>query len=328
VWISDGDYRFTTRVVAPGPGRKVSLALNDSKVFADIEVPADKTGRFHLLHLGSMYLEAGYYDVQLIFETGDTNCDMIFIKKDARTDNVVLDTDIEYTLNHNDGMHISPIAGASGSTSILAKYGDPGDAIAYYYRADPGNGIVYNREQVMQWNKQPIYTYHNEYTQEAMDILVQELTEAKIDFMWAHGRGEPHTQNEIIDRAFKEGAGGMPCRGLKVLVEAINRSPYAKNNLKIAYFFDSAAAFTSAGMTQFYTGSLDYRNNDFRTFMWRFAVQKWYQTIPKDMLFTLPDPEGLGRTIVPMQWWTCGIGTKWGNRGIELTGGEGIVGFF
>ncbi|MDR2844319.1 MAG: DUF5010 domain-containing protein [Candidatus Symbiothrix sp.] len=328
IHIAEGDYRFTSRAIAPTTGKTLALALNDNVVFSGIEVPADKTGKFQLVHLGSKHLTAGYYDIKLIFETGDVNCDMIFIKKDARTNNTVLDTDIEYSLNHADGMHISPIAGASGGSSVLAKSGDPGDNIAYYFQADPGNGMRYTREQVMQWNKQPLYTFHLEYTQEAMDIMVQEFAESKVDFIWAHGRGEPDTQNEIIDRDFKDGAGGMPCRGLSILADAIKRNPYAKNNLKVAYFFDSAASFTSAGLTQFYNGSLDYRNDDFRNFMWEFAVKKWYQTIPHELLFTLTDTEGLGRTIVPMQWWTCGVGSKWGSRNIELTGAEGFPGFF
>ena len=326
--ITEGDYRFTIRAVAPETGKTVALNLNDETVFSAVEIPADPSGKFHLAHLGSIHLTTGYYDVKLVFETGGVNCDMIFIKKDTQKDNTVLESDIDYSLNHSDGMHVSPIAGASHSTSVLAKYGDPGDNIAYYFEANPGNGMVYSREQVMQWNKQPIYTYHHEYTEEAMDLLVQEMTESKVDFMWAHGRGEPDNTSSILDRAFKSGAGGMPCRGLSVLVDAIKRNPYAKNNLKLAYFFDSAASFTSAGTTEFYTGSLDYRNEDFRKFMWEFAVKKWYGTIPRELLFTLPDTEGLGRTIVPMQWWTCGIGSKWGNRGIELTGGEGVRCFF
>jgi hypothetical protein len=326
--IAEGGYRFTVRAVASEPGKTLALALNDEIVLSGVEIPSDPSGKFHLAHLGSKFIAAGYYDIKLIFETGDVNLDMIFIKKDAQTGNTVLESDTVYSLNHNDGMHISPIAGASGSSSVLAKYGDPGDNIAYYFQANPSNGIVYTREQVMQWNKQPLYTYHNEYTEEAMDILVQEFAESKVDFIWAHGRGEPDTQNEIIDRDFKDGAGGMPCRGLSVLADAVKRNPYTRNNLKIAYFFDSAASFTSAGTSQFYNGSLDYRNDDFRNFMWEFAVKKWYATIPKELLFTLPDAEGLGRTVVPMQWWTCGIGSKWGSRGIELTGGEGIVGFF
>ena len=325
VYIAEGDYRFTTRAIAPEAGKTLALALNDAIVFSSIEVPADQTGTFQLVHLGSKHLETGYYDVKLIFETGDVNCDMIFIKKDDRTDAVVLDTDIDYSLNLNDGMHVSPIAGASGSSSVLAKSGDPGDNIAYYFQADPGNGMTYTREQVMQWNKQYIYTYHHEYTQEAMDLLVQEFAESKVDFIWAHGRGEPDDRNEIIDRDFRNGAGGMPCRGLSVLVDAIKRNPYAKNNLKVAYFFDNAASFTSAGLSEFYNGSLDYRNEDFRTFMWEFAVKKWYSTIPDEQLFTLPDASGKGRRIVPMQWWTAGLNTRWGNK--TLVGGDGIAGF-
>ncbi|GHT45915.1 hypothetical protein FACS189440_02830 [Bacteroidia bacterium] len=326
IHIAEGDYRFTTRAIAPEAGKTLALALNEEIIFSGVEVPNDKTGKFQLVHLGSKHIQDGYYDVKLIFETGNVNCDMVFIKKDPRTDAAVLDTDIDYSLNHSDGMHISPIAGASGASSVLAKSGDPGDNIAYYFQADPGNGQTYTREQVMQWNKQYIYTYHSEYTQESMDLLVQEFAESKVDFIWAHGRGEPDATNEIIDRDFKDGAGGMPCRGLSVLADAIKRNPYAKNNLKVAYFFDSAASFTSAGLTQFYTGSLDYRNEDFRNFMWEFAVKKWYSTIPGDLLFTLPDTGGQGRKIVPMQWWTSGLNSRWGDK--TLVGGDGIAGFF
>ena len=95
VWISEGDYRFTIRAVAPESGKTVALDLNDETVFSAVEIPADPTGKFHLAHLGSIRLETGYYDVKLTFETGNVNCDMLFIKKDERKDNAVLDTDID-----------------------------------------------------------------------------------------------------------------------------------------------------------------------------------------------------------------------------------------
>ncbi|GHT78792.1 hypothetical protein AGMMS50262_21790 [Bacteroidia bacterium] len=324
--ISAGDYRFTLLAVAYETGKTVSLALNDEIVFSQIEIPANVFGTFQSIHLGSKALAEGYYDVKLIFDTGDVNGDLIFIKKDSRTDNTVLDTDLEYALNHSDGMHIAPIAGAAEGTCSLAKYGDQGDNITYYFQGNPGNDR-YTREQVMMWNKQPIYTYHHEYTQDALDTRVQEFVESKVDFIWAHGRGEPDQDNEILDRDFKNGAGAMPCTGLTELAKAIKRNPYAKDNLKIAYFFDNAATFTSAG-SGFYTGQMNYGSKDFQKFVWEFAVKKWYAAIPKELLFTLPDTTGQGRTIVPMQWWTCGIGSKWGSNNKELGGSDYLIDFF
>lgn len=314
VWLAAGNYRFTARAVASENGKTLALSLNENKLFSGIEVPADPSGKFHLVHLGSTTVTAGYYDIKVTFETGDVNIDMVFLKKDVRTDNTVLSTDIEYSLNHNDGMHISPIAGAAGSSSDLAKGGDENDGGVWYLNSNPSNGITYSRKQMQMWNKQRLYSFSKDYTQEPLDIRVQELAEAKVDFIWAHGRGEPDSSNEIQDRDFKTGAGGMPCRGLSTLVDAIQRNPYTKDKLKIAYFFDNAASFVSAGSNFGYSGQMDYGDPAFQNFMWEFAVKKWYQTIPKDMLFTIEDPSGQNRTIVPMQWWTSGIGTKWGSR--------------
>lgn len=320
VWLTAGHYRFTARVVAPESGKTITLDLNNNTLFSNVEAPVDANGKFHSVHVGSATLATGYYDIKLIFETGDVNIDMLFIKKDDRTDNSVLPTDLDYSLNHDDGMHIAPIAGAAGSVSDLAKGGDENDGGVWYLYSNPSNGITYSRKQMQMWNKQRMYTYSKDYTQEPLDIRVQELAEAKVDFIWAHGRGEPDAVNEIQDRDFRHGAGGMPCRGLTTLVDAIQRNPYAKDQLKIAYFFDNAATYVSAGSNYGYSGNMDYGDPDFQNFIWEFSVKKWYQSIPKNMLFTITDPSGQNRTIVPMQWWTSGIGTKWGNRngGLEF----------
>ena len=51
------------------------------------------------------------------------------------------------------------------------------------------------------------------------------------------GRAEEY---DIEDRGYATGPGGLPCAGLKYMVEAIKRNPNARDNIKIAYFIDNA----------------------------------------------------------------------------------------
>lgn len=294
VWLSAGNYRFTTRAVAASSGNSVHLELNGQTLTTHVEIPSNGKDTFQLVHLGSKYLYDDYYDIKFVFETGNVNCDMVFIKKDSRTETGVLPTDIEYHINNSPNVKIFVNCGGT-SSGQLAKGFEKGDDPAW---EDP-NGNPYTREQMLSWNRQQIYAYALENTPVAYDYFVQETVEAKINVIHAHGRGEPDTVNQITDRAFKWGRGGLPCKANQLLVDAINRNPYARGNLKIAYFLDTAAPNVNAQNPEYYTGKISYGDPDFQNFIWEFAIKKFYQTIPREMLHEVSPG------VVPIQFWSA-----------------------
>lgn len=314
VWLSAGHYRFTGRIVGNGEGQTVHLEINGSTLKNGVEAPYNYTNTFDLAHLGHKQLEEGYYDLKLVFETGNVNCDMVFIRKDDNTSDNVLDTDIDFENNWNDGMHTFAIGGHAGATRELAKGGDSGDD-ATWTSAAPEKA-QYSRNQVISWNKQSIYNFNLGYTQEAADIYISEMVESKVEVIFAHGRGEPDGQTseeyDIEDRGYVTGPGGMPCAGLKYMVEAIKRNPNARDNIKIAYFIDNAP-FPLA-VEKYLGEKFDVANPEHQKFVYEYAIKKWYETVPREMLFfTTPDElsdrdsfqEGAGVKCVPMQWWSA-----------------------
>ena len=119
VWLSAGHYRFTGRIVGNGEGQTVHLEINGSTLKNGVEAPYNYINTFDLAHLGHKQLEEGYYDLKLVFETGNVNCDMVFIRKDDNTSDNVLDTDIDFENNWDDGMHTFAIGGHAGTTREL-----------------------------------------------------------------------------------------------------------------------------------------------------------------------------------------------------------------
>ena len=293
VWLSEGNYRFTTRAIAGAKNKTVHLELNGQIVMSGVEIPSNGTNEFELTHLGHKHLAAGYYDIRLVFETGNVNCDMIFIRKDDGTGSTVTANDVAYSINRNDGMHIAPIGGAWGASSYLAKGGDRGDDGVWTDK----NNHPFSREQVLSWNKQQIYAYTPEVTDQALDMYVSEQVEAKVDFIFSHGRGEIDVDNDIEDRDYIPGIGAFGCRQLKKLVNAIDRSVYAKNNLKVAYFVDNAV-FPLA--VESYLGKkMNWGDPECQEFLWNYCFNNFYETVPKRMLFE--------RTpgVVPIQLWSA-----------------------
>ncbi|MDR1154202.1 MAG: DUF5010 C-terminal domain-containing protein, partial [Bacteroidales bacterium] len=126
VWLSAGDYRFTTQAVAGRAGQTVRLELNGVSLQNGVSVPTDANNAFTKVHLGHKTLTEGYYDVKLVFETGNVNCDMIFIRKSSNTSNAVLDDDTKYETNFSDGMHTFAIGGHANSTREMLNGTDPG----------------------------------------------------------------------------------------------------------------------------------------------------------------------------------------------------------
>ena len=294
VYISEGDYRFTTRSVASKESQTVHLELNNQILTSGVEIPNNQAGQLGLVHLGHTHIQTGYYDIKLVFETGNVNCDMIFIKKDDGTSSSVSNDDIAYSINHDDGMHIAPIGGAWGASAHLAKGGERGDQDEAWYDASHD---LFNRKQVLSWYKQQIYAYTPEVTDQAMDMYVSEQVEAKVDFIFSHGRGENDFENDIDDRRYLPGIGGFGCRQLKKLVEAINRNIYAKDNLKIAYFVDNAV-FPLA--VQHYLGeSMSWGNPTHQEFIWNYCFKNFYETVPKEMLFERSPG------VIPIQFWSA-----------------------
>jgi hypothetical protein len=294
VWLSSGDYRFTTQAVAGTQGKTVRLELNGVSLQNNVPVPTDNANTFKKVHLGHKYLPEGYYDVKLVFETGGVNCDMIFIRKSSATANSVLDDDTKYELNTTDGMHTFAIGGHANSTREMLNGTDPGADAVW---KDP-NGKLFSREQVLGWNKQSIYNYNFPYTQETTDIYISEQVEAKVEVIFCHGRGEPDNTKQIADRAYKTGPGGAPCGGLKYVVDAIRRNPYARDQIKLAYFIDNAPLILSWNNNN-PERSFVWGDQECQEFIWNYAIKKFYQTVPREMLFFTADGK------VPMQWWTA-----------------------
>jgi hypothetical protein len=295
VWLSAGHYRFTTRSVAGNSGATAHLELNGQTLKANVPIPFNSSGVFELAHLGSAQLTEGYYDVKLVFETGDVNTDMIFIRKDDSAAETVLANDTKYELNFAQKMHTLAIGGVATATKDLLKGGEQGDDVVWKSTLD---NLSFTRKQVQAYNKPSIYPFDVAYSRNAADIYIQEMVEAKVQVIFAHGRGEP-TDNykQIEDREFKTGPGGLPPSGLKYMVEAIKRNPYARDQIKVAYFVDNAPLTLS--VQAMYNNAYEWGNTEHQQYIWDYAIKKWYQTVPREMLYFTPDGK------VPMQWWTA-----------------------
>jgi hypothetical protein len=307
VWLSAGDYRFTTQAVAATGGKRVHLELNGETLNFGVSVPSNANNTFAKVHLGHKTLPEGYYDVKLVFETGGVNCDMIFIRKSSSAGNSVEDDDTKYELNTTDGMHTFAIGGHANSTREMLNGTDPGADAVW---TDP-KGNKFSRAQVLGWNKQSIYNYNFYYTQETTDIYISEQVEAKVEVIFCHGRGEPNNTKQVTDRAYLTGPGGAPCGGLKYVIDAILRNPYARNNIKLAYFADNAP-FNLAIQNYLGVEQLVWGNPEHQEFIYNYAVKKFYQTVPRELLFFTPD----GKT--PMQWWTANSHVSYPSCGYEL----------
>lgn len=308
VWLSAGNYRFTTQAVAASGGQTVHLEINDEVLKSEVSVPKNANNEFEKVHLGYKNLSEGYYDIKLVFETGNVNCDMIFIRKSSNTEDIVLDDDTKYELNFNDGMHTFAIGGHANSTRELLNGTDPGADAVW---EDP-EGNKFSRNQVLSWNKQSMYNFNFPYTQETTDIYIQEQVEAKVEVIFAHGRGEPDNPStvQVTDRNYQTGPGGAPCAGLKLMVDAIQRNPYARDQIKVAYFADNAPFHLA--VKKYLGVDLIWGKKEHQEFIWNYAIKKFYQTVPREMLYFTPDGK------VPMQWWTANSHLTYPTCGYEI----------
>ncbi|WP_455497225.1 DUF5010 domain-containing protein [Coprobacter sp.] len=298
VYLAEGDYRFTTRVAARRDDCKLHLELNND-AFGEVNVPTTQNGEFELVHLGHKHLPKGYYDIKLVFDTDDINCDMIFIRKSSATSNNVLDDDIQYSLNWNDPMPIFAITATNFTSSSLAKCGDKGDSGSWTDK----DGKYYTTEQMRRWYKQQLYTYTPENTEEAMDQLVSELAEAKVEVAYMHGRGDHDQINNVDDRLYTGGPGAFGPRLIKRFVDAVKRSPYAKDHLKMAYFVDNAVfprAYDNPNYGNTTGKTMEWGDTDFQEYIWNYMFKPWYEVVPKDMLYIRPSSDA-----VPIQLWTA-----------------------
>jgi hypothetical protein len=308
VWLSAGQYRFTANAVAKDGNRSMHLEINGATVKTGAPVPANAENRFELLHLGYKNLAEGYYDIKLVFETGNVNCDNLFIKKSNLTSSNVLASDTMFRINRNDGPHIFAIGGVISASSLLAKAGERNDNSSWY----PGysrDNTPYTRKQMLTWYKQEFYAYTPEITDRALDFYVSEMVEAKVDVIYAHGRGDTDFQNDVEDRAYNKGIGGYGCRMLPKLAEAINRSAYARNNMKIAYFFDNAAvvsAYNDAHKSQ--GRKFDWGEEECQEFMWKQSIKPWIENVPREMMFLTPDNK------LPIQFWSANANYDYNNQ--------------
>ncbi len=299
VYLAEGDYRFTTRVAARRDNCKLHLELNNETLVSDVEVPSTQNGEFTLVHLGHKHLKKGYYDIKLVFDTDDINCDMIFIRKSSATSNNVLDDDIQYSLNWDDPMPIFAITATNFTSAALAKCGDKGDNGSWTDK----NNNYFTAEQMLRWYKQQLYTYTPENTEEAMDQLVSELVEAKVEVAYMHGRGDHDQVHNVDDRLYTGGPGAFGPRLIKRFVDAVKRSPYAKDHLKMAYFVDNAVfprAYDDPKYGNTTGKTMEWGDPDFQEYIWNYMFKPWYDVVPKEMLYIRPSSGA-----VPIQLWTA-----------------------
>ena len=299
VYLAEGDYRFTTRVAARRDNCKLHLELNNETLVSGVKVPATQNGEFTLVHLGHKHLKKGYYDIKLVFDTDDINCDMIFIRKSSATSNNVLDDDIQYSLNWDDPMPIFAITATNFTSAALAKCGDKGDNGSWTDK----NNNYFTAEQMLRWYKQQLYTYTPENTEEAMDQLVSELVEAKVEVAYMHGRGDHDKVHNVDDRLYTGGPGAFGPRLIKRFVDAVKRSPYAKDHLKMAYFVDNAVfprAYDDPKYGNTTGKTMEWGDPDFQEYIWNYMFKPWYEVVPKDMLYIRPSSGA-----VPIQLWTA-----------------------
>lgn len=292
VWLARGDYRFSMQGVAATTEQTVHLEIGNQHL-PSVSVPTNTDYSFEYFHLGHITLNEGYYDIKLVFETGNVNCDNIFIKKDANTSNGFMTTDTIFSINRTDGMHVAPI-GDHAMASATLKYVGKRNAPNSFKDA---NGVRYSQEQIFAYNSQPIYEYTPRFTDQAMDIWVAELVAAKVDFVFMHGRGQRDFDHQVEDRAYKPADGVLDPRYLDKFVEAVNRSPYAKGNIKLGYFQDNGA------YPREYQNSTGIRgrwgDEPYQDWCYNYSFKPWFTAVPKGMLYH--DADGK----VPVQLWTA-----------------------
>jgi hypothetical protein len=292
VWLSAGDYRFTVQGVASEDNQKVHLQVG-GQTFKSVVVPANSSFTFVYTHLGHARFSEGYYDIKLFFDTGNVNCDMIFIRKDGSDEKSFTDNDIKYTISNKEGMKIAPIGAPDFSSGLLVNVGQQNADDIFWDK----NKQRYSQEQVFAWNKQQIYAYTPPFTDQAMDIWVSEIVASKANYIFMHGRGQNDYTNEIDDRDYVAADGNFDPRYLTRFVSAVNRSVYAKGNIKLAYFQDNV---NYANVYKSKTGLVaKWGDVAFQEFLWKYAFKPWYTYVPKDMLYKQADGK------VPVQIWTA-----------------------
>ncbi|MBR6310616.1 MAG: DUF5010 domain-containing protein [Paludibacteraceae bacterium] len=302
VWLSAGHYRFTAKVKADKTEQTVHLEVNNQNLIDGVQVPV--TDNFSNVHLGSIQLAEGYYDLKLVFETGNVNCDNIFIRKNASSSTAVTADDTKFVWSSlSDGMMIAPIGCHSyetpGFIHIANELGNNKDK----------NGNSYTNEQLLDWYSVQNHVYTPSHTDAAMDQWVEELVAAKPDFVFMHGRSQADFVNELEDRDYRFGNGALGGRLLKRFVEAVNRSPYAKGNIKLAYFQDNASY---ASAYKGFTGNEmnEWNDPDFMQVTWEHWFKPWYETVPENMLYKTAEGK------IPIQLWTANVGDPSGQKHI------------
>ena len=295
VWLTEGHYRFTAQVLAEREEQTIQIEINGMPVQSNVEV--NRTDTFTLVHLGSKQLPEGYYNLRLVFNTGHVNCDMFFVKKDASTASGVLTTDTEYSASPlNDGMMIAPIGDQSFASANLVVNGDRN----MNGELRDKNGKYFSQEQILAYYRQQSYTYTPRNSDQSMDMWVAELVAAKPDFVFMHGRSAADFTDDLEDRDYNYGDGALSGDLLKRFVEAVNRSPYAKGNIRVAYFQDNAG-FGNVYQSVSGKAMTSWDDPNFMQVTWERWFKPWYDAIPSNMLYQ-PEP---GK--VPVQLWTPNI---------------------
>ncbi len=286
VWLSTGNYQFYAQVLAEKSNQTIQLTVNGSVLQPNVVVPVTDT--FTLMQLGSKNISEGYFDLRLVFNTGNVNCDMFYVNKASNPL-----THFTWS-SQDDGMSIAPIGDQSYASGTLVNVGDR----LWGHKDKQGN--AFSQDQMLSYFKLQSYVYTPRNSDQAMDMWVAELIAAKPDFIFMHGRSTQDFKNEIEDRDYKPGNGSLSARLTKKFVEAVNRSPYGKDNIRLAYFQDNA---TYAVEYKNKTGKemASWNDPDWMQFTWERWFKPWFDNVPKSMTYQ-PEP---GK--VPIQLWTSNI---------------------
>lgn len=82
VQLAAGNYRFTVRAATPIDGTRVRLEIDGASI-GTVQVPSTGSwDAYTLVHLGSRRVAAGRHTLRLVMDTGGTNVDWFFSRKD------------------------------------------------------------------------------------------------------------------------------------------------------------------------------------------------------------------------------------------------------
>ena len=273
VKLAEGDYRITARVSSVNPGNTIRFEINNVALKHNVSVP--KTGQFdtfNYLHLGHTHLDAGFYNLKLVFETGQVGVDWFMLRQSSNlSDGFVPDDITMVPPPANDGPIIAPIIG----------YGERG----FCPNIKDKHGRNFTETQLKAWYSWPMYVDYDRRTDRWWDILVDELLASRVDTCMFHCRGTNNFIDSLDDRDY--GGNNYEGRYMAKVVEVLERSPQAKSAIRLSCFFENGPSadgffnkygyYPSIGETAFI---------DYTFFDW---LAPWFDQVPDWLLYKVDD---------------------------------------